>query len=647
MDNQCASCKQSVPQHFQNKGIRQCLTCVSVKVSLAGQIKPDPREHAKDAACILCGQNIPIGLPRSALCEDCLHEIETNTGATYFHLYRTFSQPWLVRSSGVILGPLSAAEVEAKIRNKEIGLFDVVQKPYGRWVYAREEPTLKDVVEEVRSRPSSREDTVALTTGDSTAVTSVGDPALSATGQYADPYPDTISGARQVEALNNDQVPMRPQQFGDESQPSTAFRNFLAFGFILFLAAAVVTIVSLSSGEKMTDREVKTSLQAAKDSFYAGDFDAARNGFRKVSDQLDNESLFNYTALLIDQGFLAEADTFLVQLNAQVIDAKDKSKILVLKALKTLFSGEVSESEDFLKSALELDRTSAPAIFNLANVYILKGEPDRAIDTLNTLENPPTDKELWNLLLADAAASKIKVNGPNDEVRKIVEKVSILNPPAPYATEISLLVAFMHIKLGDKPGAAVMVEGILKLEPEVTDLTVPNLLLYRKRTTWQSLETYCNDVRNTLPESTLGSLLWSYCQVRSGETTKGKDLAQEVFLKKESDPLARSTLAYAQLKVGKHDEAESLLKGKLRGTPLEYWVMSKACETLKNQACVEEYIGKLLDISPSSPYGIDQKLVLALAKSDRAEYTKWLETARERTWYYQPIRQIELNQREL
>jgi hypothetical protein len=641
MAEHCNTCKADIPHHFQAKGLALCLTCMAVKVNMGNQIKPSPQDRDREEKCILCQQAIPIGLPRSSLCEDCLHVIEVNNGFTYFHFYRNFSQPWVIKSGGIVLGPLSTAQVEEKLRNKEIGLFDLVQKPYGRWLYAREEKSFKTVVDEVRSRPTAHEDTVALTSTDITEVI-----------EHARMQEEgTLAGARLVEGIEDTHTGRMPvERYGGETQPSNAFRAFIIFGFVLFVAAAIISALSLHGpGTSLSDDEYKRTLDEAKNAYYAGDYNLARTSFRKANGvrELETDSAILYLSVLIGQDLLAESEQILSKLSAKPLGQKEKTQLQILKGLKMLNSGDPNGAEDALKAALEADRKNEFAVFNLANVYLIKGDPDRAIDTLETVENPSNDPYLWKFIMADAAATRLDSKGIADDLARIIEKLGNPIHPSPYSAEINLILGYLNARAGNKVAATNISENILRSEPEVTEGSVENLWMFRRRVSWQNLEKYCSSLKDALAGSDVALSIWAFCQARGGDTAKAKDFSQELFLKKESDPLIRALYAYAELKVGKHDEAESLLKNQKLGTPFEHWVLARACQANKNNTCLESEVAKLIDVTPSSPFGLTEKIKSLMDKRDKKEISKWIEVAREKAWYYQPIRQLEMTQRSL
>ncbi len=63
---------------------------------------------------------------------------------------------WIVKSENKILGPFSYDQIEDLIRKKQISLIDEVRDSYTRWLYVRENPEFKDIVETTRKELDSK-----------------------------------------------------------------------------------------------------------------------------------------------------------------------------------------------------------------------------------------------------------------------------------------------------------------------------------------------------------------------------------------------------------------------------------------------------------------------------------------------------------
>ncbi len=349
----------------------------------------------------------------------------------------------------------------------------------------------------------------------------------------------TLAGARLVEGIEDTNTGRMPtERYSDETQPSNAFRVFIIFGFVLFVAAAIISAVSLHGpGTSLSDDEYKRTLDEAKNAYFAGDYNLARTSFRKANSvsELVADNAILYLSVLIGQDLLAESEQILSKLSAKPLGQKEKTQLQVLKGLKALNSGDPNGAEDALKAALEADRSNEFAVFNLANVYLIKGDPDRAIDTLETVENPSNDPYLWKFLMADAAATRLDTKGNADDLAKIIEKIGNPIHPNPYSAEINLILAYLNARAGNKVAATSISENILRSEPEVTEGVVENLWMFRRRVSWQGLEKYCSSLRDILAGSDAALSIWAFCQARSGETAKAKDFSQELYLKNKTN----------------------------------------------------------------------------------------------------------------
>lgn len=63
---------------------------------------------------------------------------------------------WIVKSENKILGPYSYEQIEDLIRKKQISLIDEVRDSSTRWLYVRENPEFKDIVESIRKELDSK-----------------------------------------------------------------------------------------------------------------------------------------------------------------------------------------------------------------------------------------------------------------------------------------------------------------------------------------------------------------------------------------------------------------------------------------------------------------------------------------------------------
>ena len=79
---------------------------------------------------------------------------------------------WLVKCENKILGPYNFEQVEDLISKKQISLIDEIRDPQTRWLYIRENPEFKSIIEDVRSKIDAKSD--ATTTQQSVSISTTG-----------------------------------------------------------------------------------------------------------------------------------------------------------------------------------------------------------------------------------------------------------------------------------------------------------------------------------------------------------------------------------------------------------------------------------------------------------------------------------------
>ncbi len=79
---------------------------------------------------------------------------------------------WLVKCENKILGPYNFEQIEDLISKKQISLIDEIRDPLTRWLYIRENPEFKRIIEDVRSQIDAKND--ATTTQQSVSISTTG-----------------------------------------------------------------------------------------------------------------------------------------------------------------------------------------------------------------------------------------------------------------------------------------------------------------------------------------------------------------------------------------------------------------------------------------------------------------------------------------
>jgi tetratricopeptide (TPR) repeat protein len=552
--NQCATCENQIPRHFVKKNLPQCLTCVSLKFSLGGLIKPDYLEKTPTNICVLCSNLVGDKIMRSSICAECLGEIQQETGRGYDELYQNHFRPWLVRASGHILGPLSQWEVEEKIKSKEIGLFDYVQKPFGRWIYIREEEALKSAVEDARRRAGGKEDTVAMSL-ESTGVTVVTDP----------PIEDSLEGAREALSVPggiSDDL-LESKGYGRQA---TKTNGLLWSIFLLILTITVGGIVfNLTQISKETSQvtgTVRELVLRANSLKNTGRFTEAKKLYGEIflTNKRDTSVGLSLISLyLLDQQIL-EAGRTIDAFDSLSKDHPDAVKFQLLRGLRAMASGDTTLAEEEFKKAQAMDSKSHHAIINLAAALLMKGEPDSALKLLSSeLKDSQFDANA-SILMAEAAVRVYQKEEKKAPVIKALGHIrSALTTERQMRQELILVQAWLEAVLGEKVNALASVDTFFESEPDVSEKLLPLFFEVGQRSQWTHLAGVCQELKEIFDDKARVLALLGMCRMKAQDLTSGREIIEDAHSRDMGDPVVASALSWAYAKVGELKKAKAAL----------------------------------------------------------------------------------------
>lgn len=74
------------------------------------------------------------------------------------YLDKNAEKKWLIKSENRIMGPFGFDEVLELLRKRQISIIDEVRDPETRWLYVRENPDFKNIVEEIRQEIDAKQE---------------------------------------------------------------------------------------------------------------------------------------------------------------------------------------------------------------------------------------------------------------------------------------------------------------------------------------------------------------------------------------------------------------------------------------------------------------------------------------------------------
>lgn len=132
------------------------------------------------------------------------------------YLDKNSEKKWLIKSENRIMGPYGFDEVLDLLRKRQISIIDEVRDPETRWLYVRENPEFKNIVEEIRQEiDAKQESTKTLQNTSVTGTHSVNNTNITTTSNL---NPTSTGNIALDEILQKNKIDL-PAQF-DESMPS-------------------------------------------------------------------------------------------------------------------------------------------------------------------------------------------------------------------------------------------------------------------------------------------------------------------------------------------------------------------------------------------------------------------------------------------
>ncbi|MGE3975589.1 MAG: tetratricopeptide repeat protein [Bdellovibrionales bacterium] len=556
----CTSCEELVPAHYKVKGITQCLTCMSLKVSLAEAIKPDQEEKTSSTICAICSTKISQDMMRSSVCEKCIQEISQNTGKGYEELYQNFFRPWLLRISTQLVGPLSTQEVEDKIHSKELGIFDSVQKPFGRWIYVREEPTFKNAVEEARRRIGGKDDTHTLAM-ESTAVI------------YDDEVTESSMGqARSVTNLPDiEDLPLEAKKYVTSAKIRQGlWKSFLTIILMIGVAAGVFAFLSLSKKPNFRAQNSSELLEKGLSQKNAAQFLEAKKTFQQIleSNPQDAVAAVQLVSLYLVDQQTVEAERLLNEFQQIPTTHPEYISFQVLRGMRAIASGNAQLAEEEFKKALMKDQSSYLVHMNLAILYSIKGEHEKSYRQLHAHLQENQFDALATLIFSESAGRLSQKEKNKELVRAALTQIQkVLPTERQQRQSLILMKVWLESLAGDKALAEKSLDSFFENDFSTSDKLLPTFFLIDQNFKWSHFSTFCQEVSSQLGEKSRVAALQGVCRIKSDDLTVGREMLEDALSRNIRDTAVAGTLAWSYGRLGQPDKSRATLEA-FKETPV-------------------------------------------------------------------------------
>jgi len=435
---------------------------------------------------------------------------------------------WLVKSGGTIMGPYGDEDVVRLLRVGDIGIFDHIQMSLGLWKYVREESAFSKVVEELRLKPSLREDTVALQ--ENTFVTM---------------DEDTVSGVETGSVLEGSPV---ISDFTSKT-PKAFSKAWAAILTLLVMSAAAVLLYQNrdASLDEEASAEKGSEIIAVKDFLY-----------------------------LVEKDRLEEAEKITLKTNPEEMNLNDQLLFWVAQGILQYKTGRIEDARTSFKKSLELNAQYPLAQYNLAAVEVVRGANLLAFELLS---HNLAQEDLLPQQRALLVQTMAKV--PEDVLPSPLSLSVLGDGTQVMSQEEMFWKAYFMMRKGDSAPAESMLQVLMEQSPadlQRAEGTVDAGL------TWASWVQDCEFLSHRFKSP---YLVKGYCQWRAQQLTQAQVSFEEQVRLSPEESLARLYLSLIEHSKGANDKAWSWMNSLSAplNIPLYESIHYQLCASSKQESC--------------------------------------------------------------
>ena len=572
---------------------------------------------------------------------------------------------WLIKSSGRIIGPYSTPEVTQLIRDRKVSIIDEIRDPNTRWKYIREHANFLDIVRSLRdpAKTAAPNSTPRKPHGDETTDMLN----LTVTADIKDPTSGSIQALKNslanqpqnnsVDSLldKKNEQRVQAQKYIKTQQllkkPPHLQKKQNRTSMIALFSVLILGIGAMSYWWmfQRKPKEVKLRpdqyLQIANTKYSLGDYDAAVANFEQaaggLSLSLEDQVRMGISKLHNNQPTEARKllESLLPNLRSANLNEQSRFAIAVAKLKEGQIPQATNELNEFAKNQFWREK----AQFNLAASLFSQKKHLESIQLFETLVATAPVKHQALLIQSLAHLSLLPTNyDPGMEKTKSLRdllKLS-LERSQDYRAETEVLLARMHLALGDKPAANSFAQEFLDQDPFLSNDHIHDAFLDTSAISWSQIGKECQTV-STQIDVKLSHLFAAYCIALSGDEVMALQKIQELRNVDPRNPSSFGPYALLLLRQNKTDEARAIAKISPFGSlKLPMIIRARVCEVDKDLNCAEESWKKLAEMDPTNIEAIGGLASVYKQKKQSSELKEILERGRVLSPNYRPLREI-------
>lgn len=476
---------------------------------------------------------------------------------------------WLVKSGGVILGPLARHEVSELLRNREIGFLDEVSSPLRRWQPIEVHPEFNDIVEAARHAALS-ETTQVGDYSHTPAMTQT----ISMTSGLTEEITNDLDGftPTQREIVVHDvseQVTVTSPtggRFQPRGLPQTAVQRKVEATGRWFWVIAVVILIGVAllvirqrlvnapaavAGPEQIRRQVQEAIEV-------GSSAEALKILRATDLAQSGDLAFYYGTLLIQ----AEGQTLLGRRMVSpfaAVHRPEAKMALTSLAIADLIDGQADSAEQNLNRALSIDPEYPPALVNKASLFVLRGQFQAAHELAQRLISAGSVEGIVYLVFAEATQGLFASTQNSSFLNEAIQTLrGFQRRSHDYSSEIGL--HLLHLEsLAKKEVTDEMLAEYLDKDPALTENHRHNVFVYRGAANWGSLGRLCQTVALRLSEGALANTFRAACRERSGKVKEAGAFIEKAVSQAPTDPLVQAWYSIILRSSGQAEQASVVL----------------------------------------------------------------------------------------
>lgn len=570
----------------------------------------------------------------------------------------THNLPWLVKSSGRILGPFSLEQIEKLLKTREIVVLDEVAQPQRRFRYIRDVSEFQRIVDDIRREATGDIGDKTFTESTEGQTASLTEPLSS---HLVDELTDEIgfsSNNKMNEIVydNVEEVILRPKgspvvnsryqsgAHGDRavSQQADAASKWLwwATGLIIVLVASFIGYKRFVQTPMEMEASSKDLVARGQQLMDEGRLPDALEAFKKAY-SLDptNSSYYHYLGPLIVQ---YEGQTVLGRrLLDQALETNSQFRphILTSMGLADLKDGNWRGADEHFQQALNINPNYAPAIVNRGVLSLRKKDYSRAKSFFETALIKGADDGAVQLLLAE---SMIQVAQTEKKFQLLKEAIARLDQyqkdNLAYRQESLLMIAYLQAATEQGQQAEENITRLLDVDPSATDLHTHNIFIARDPINWNQLLSYCLSTVRGLKATGRVAALTGLCYLKANKHQEANSEIQTALQRNPKDPLVQAVGAYVLQSIGQEQSGGVSLGKALefdRGSDFRLPLLLQARLYYENGdlASSKEYWKRLLNHGSQSLEAYSGLAKIAFEEDRREEFRRYIQPVKAKADY--------------